>query len=97
MYDENGDYTGDDTVGYSAPVGFEASLSSGSGTAQRAVFGTSVDFTRTISTTDRVSPIDENSLIWYETKPGVLSDGSADPNTADYEVSAPPADGRMFL
>ena len=97
VYDENGDYTGDDTVGYSAPVGFEASLSSGSGTAQRAVFGTSVDFTRTISTTDKSLPIDENSLIWYETKPGVLSDGSADPDTADYEVSAPPADGQNVL
>ena len=38
-------------------------------------------------------PITETSLIWYETKPVLLEDGSADPNSADYKVAAMPLDG----
>lgn len=93
IVDENGDETGDYTTGYSPPVSFCANLSPGKGSAQAAVFGTDIDFTRSISTTDMELPITETSLIWYETEPGLLKDGSADPDTADYEVAAPPADG----
>lgn len=93
ILDENGDETGDYTMKYSAPVAFRASLSAGNGSAQREVFGVDIDFTRSISTADLSLPIIETSLVWYETKPGLLEDGSADPNTADYEVAAPPADG----
>lgn len=93
IVDENGDETGDYTTGYSSPVSFYANLSPGKGSAQAAVFGTDIDFTRSISTTDMELPITETSLIWYETEPGLLKDGSADPDTADYEVAAPPADG----
>ena len=93
IVDESGDETGDYTTGYSPPVSFCANLSPGKGSAQAAVFGTDIDFTRSISTTNRELPITETSLIWYETEPGLLKDGSADPDTADYEVAAPPADG----
>ena len=87
ILDENGDETGDYTVGYGPPVPFEASLSSGNGKAQREVF----------STTETDLPITKTSLVWYETEPELLEDGSADPNTADYEVAAPPADGLNTL
>lgn len=97
IVDENGDETGDYTAGYSPPVFFEASLSPGNGKAQREVFGTGIDFTRTLSTTDTSLPITETSLVWHETEPGVLEDGSADPDTADYEVAAPPAYGLNTL
>ena len=97
QFDENGDETGDPVAHYSAPVMFEASLSSGKGSAQREVFGTDVDFTRSISTTNIKLPITETSLVWYETDPVILPDGSADPNSADYEVAAPPADGLNVL
>ena len=40
--DENGDETGDPVAHYSAPFPFEASLSSGKGSAQKEVFGTDV-------------------------------------------------------
>lgn len=93
IYDDNGDYTGDDRIGYSAPVYFEANLSPGKGSAQAAVFGMDIDFTRSISTTDMDLPITETSLVWYETEPVLLEDGTADPASADYEVAAPPADG----
>lgn len=95
--DENGDETGDPVAHYSAPFPFEASLSSGKGIAQKEVFGTDVDYTRSVSTTDLRLPITETSLVWYETKPVLMPDGSADPDSADYEVAAPPADGLNVL
>lgn len=95
--DENGDGTGDPVKHYTAPVMFNASLSSGSGNAQKEVFGTDVDFTRSISTTEISLPITETSLVWHETDPVLLEDGSADPDSADYEVAAPPADGLNVL
>ena len=95
--DENEDETGDPVAHYTAPVKFEASLSSGKGKALKEVFGTDVDFTRSISTTNLRLPITETSLVWHETKPVLLPDGSADPDSADYEVAAPPADGLNVL
>ncbi len=97
IVDENGDETGDYARGYSPPVLFYASLSAGKGNAQKDVFGTDVDFTRTISTTDLSLPITVNSLVWYETEPVLLADGSPDSDSADYEVSARPADGLNVL
>lgn len=89
--DENGDDTGEDTAQYSPPVHFTASLSAGKGEAQKDIFGVDVDFTRSISTVETSLPIDETSLVWHETKPGLLEDGTADPDTADYTVAAKPA------
>ena len=91
IVDENGDFTGEYIVGYSAPEFFNANLSAGKGSAQADIFG--VNFTRTISTTDLSLPITETSLVWYETKPKILEDGRADPESADYKVAAPPAVG----
>ncbi|CUO99619.1 Uncharacterised protein [[Eubacterium] contortum] len=93
VLDENGDETGDEEIRYSTPVKFEANLSPGKGAAQAEAFGTDVDFTRAVSTTNLELPIVETSLVWYETDPGLLADGTADPNSADYEVAAPPATG----
>lgn len=93
IVDENGDFTGEYIVGYSAPEFFKANLSAGKGSAQADIFGVNVDFTRTISTTDLSLPITETSLVWYETKPKILEDGRADPESADYKVAAPPAAG----
>ena len=97
IVDDNGDETGDFTTGYSPPIEFYASMSAGKGNAQRDVFGTDVDFTRTISTVDLSLPINENSLVWHETAPVLLPDGSADPDSADYEVAAPRAEGLNVL
>ena len=97
ILDENGDETGDYETGYSPPVFFKASLSSGKGSAQANVFGVEIDYSRTISTTEMDLPITETSLVWYETTPVLLLDGTADPNSADYEVAAPPADGLNVL
>ena len=78
-------------AGYSKPVFFEANVSAGKGSAQEDVFGKDIDFTRTISTTDLTLPIDELSLVWIESEPKYLEDGTVDPNSADYKVAAKPA------
>lgn len=78
-------------AGYNKPVSFCANVSAGKGTAQEEVFGKDIDFTRTISTTDLILPIDELSLVWIESEPKYLEDGTVDPNSADYKVAAKPA------
>ena len=78
-------------AGYNKPVFFDANVSAGKGTAQEDVFGKDIDFTRTISTTDLTLPIDELSLVWIESEPKYMEDGTIDPNSADYKVAAKPA------
>lgn len=95
--DENGDFTGEYRVGYSGPIKFKASLSAGRGDAERDIFGINVDFTRTISTVDTELPITETSLVWYETEPKLLADGTADGDSADYTVAAKTAIGLNSL
>ena len=97
ILDMNGDFTGEYKIGYSAPVKFSASLSAGRGDAGNAAFGVDVDFTRTISTADTELPITETSLVWYETEPKLLTDGTADKDSADYTVAAKPANGLNSL
>lgn len=78
-------------AGYNKPVSFYANISAGKGTAQEEVFGKDIDFTRTISTTDLSLTIDELSLVWIESEPKYLEDGTVDTNGADYKVAAKPA------
>jgi len=77
------------TTGYSAPVLFKANISAGKGDSETAVFGTSLDFTRTISSCNMNLPIKQTSLIWYETTPILNADGTANKDSADYSIAAP--------
>lgn len=77
--------------GYNTPVLFYANISAGKGDAQADVFGSNVDYTRTISTTDMTCPIDELSLIWIESEPQYNPDGTVNADSADYKVAAYPA------
>ena len=97
ILDANGDETGDYEIRYSKPKQIDISLSAGHGSAYVNVFGADVECTRTIMTTDMKLPITETSLVWYETEPVFKEDGSVDDNSADYEVSAPPANGLDVL
>ena len=76
-------------IGYSAPVELDANISAGKGDSETAVFGTSLDFTRTISTCDMTVPIKQTSLVWYETIPVLNTDGTANKDSADYSIAAP--------
>lgn len=84
-------------AGYNNPVSFDFETSAGKGTAQTEVFGSDVDFTRTISTTDMSIPIDELSLVWIEHEPEFLSDGTVDPDSADYKVAAKPSKSKTDI
>lgn len=84
-------------AGYTNPVPFDFETSAGKGTAQTEVFGSDVDFTRTISTTDMSIPIDELSLVWIEHEPEFLPDGTVDPDSADYKVAAKPSKSKTDI
>lgn len=75
-------------AGYANPVLFYANISAGKGTSQEEVFGVSLDYTKTISTTDMDLPISETSLIWFETEPAYNADGTVNEASADYSVAA---------
>lgn len=97
ILDENGDYTGESTDVYSLPRKVKLNLSSGKGSARKDLFGMNIDFDRTLSTTDFSLNIVENSLIWYETEPIYLKNGSVDTDSADYVVSSKPLDALNVL
>ena len=73
-------------AGYNNPVSFYANISAGKGTSQEEVFGVSLDYTKTISTSDMDLPISETSLIWFETEPTYNADGTVNESSADYSV-----------
>ncbi len=85
IVDENGDETGDYDNGYTSPVAFLASLSASKGSAYADIFGTNLNYTRTLSTVEKL-PITEESLIW-KSEPITDADGTADKETADYTVA----------
>ena len=93
--DSNGDYTGDDIVEYVTPVEFHANLSATRGTqgftgtgASVDYFGADVDYSLIISTAQMDLPIDEHTLIWTEEPAIDAQSGLADPDTAQYIVTA---------
>lgn len=93
IYDESGNDELETRAGYKNPVLFRANLSAGQSNAEESPFGKDVSYDRVISTCDMDLPIDENSLIWVKNEPVFNADGTVNPDSADYEVSAPPLDG----
>lgn len=75
-------------AGYNNPVSFYANISAAKGNSDSKVFGISLDYTKTIATTDLTLPITETSLLWYETAPVIKDDGTIDDSTADYSIVA---------
>jgi len=75
-------------AGYNNSVPFYANISAAKGTSASEVFGVSLDYTKTISTSDMTLPLSETSLIWFETEPEYNADGSVDDASADYSVVA---------
>lgn len=97
IYDENGNEELETRAGYKKPVLFYASLSTGQSDAEESPFGKNVTYDRVISTCNTSLPIDENSLIWVKNTPVYNADGTVNPDSADYEVAAPPLDGLNSL
>ena len=78
----------EERAGYSNPVSFYANISAAKGISDSEVFGVSLDYTKTISTSDMTLPISETSLIWSETEPAYNDDGTVNEASADYSVVA---------
>ena len=78
-------------AGYNEPVIFYANISAGKGDVQADVFGSSVDYSRTISTCNMDCPITKLTRLWVGCEPKYNDDGSIDGDSANYEVAAPPA------
>lgn len=97
IYDDDGNPEFETITGYKEPVQFKASLSTGQSDAEESPFGKNVTYDRVISTCDTSLPIDENSLIWVKNMPVYNGDGTVNPDSADYEVAAPPLDGLNSL
>ena len=97
IYDEDGNPELETMAGYDNPVPFKASLSTGQSDAEESPFGKNVTYDRVISTCNTSLPIDENSLIWVKNTPVYNDDGTVNPDSADYEVAAPPLDGLNSL
>lgn len=85
IVDENGDETGDYIGGYASPVEFLATLSASRGNAYSDMFGTNLNYTRTLATVEKL-PIKEESLIWVS-EPVMKADGTVDEESADYTVA----------
>ena len=97
IYDDDGNLELETMAGFKEPVQFKASLSTSQSDAEESPFGKNVTYDRVISTCDTSLPIDENSLIWVKSKPTYNADGTVNPDSADYEVAAPPLDGLNSL
>lgn len=69
VVDADGNKTGEKTLSFATPVKFYANVSAARGTADVEQFGTNLDYTRTITTTDMTCPIQEDSRIWFDTLP----------------------------
>lgn len=78
-------------AGYNKPVVFYANISAGKGDVHADVFGSSVDYSRTISTCDMACPITKLTRLWIGCEPQYNEDGSVSGDSANYEVAAPPA------
>lgn len=93
--DENGNKipseTGEYEVGYSGVVEFFGNIAMSGGEAEAVEYGIDVSaYDATLIMEKGVLPIDETSLIWFESEVG-YTDGSmthADGHTADYKVLA---------
>lgn len=65
--DEDGFYTGEDIVLYSAPVLYtRGNVSPATGTSNTEQFGNLDNYDKVIVTSDLYCPIDENTVLWID-------------------------------
>lgn len=66
VQDEYGNYTGEGRIIYSDPMPRRANISPAKGTASVEMFGSDLNYTKTLVVTDMNCPIDENSILWVD-------------------------------
>lgn len=67
--DKNGLITGERTVTYTDPKPMQISVSAARGETGLEQFGTNVNYTHTLVTSDLHCPLNENSVLWIGRKP----------------------------
>lgn len=79
--------TGETRIVYSNPVEFKGNITMSGGESQAAEFGLNLGDYSAVLVLDKNSiPIDETSLVWFETEPKINPDGTVDQYSADYTV-----------
>lgn len=76
--DENGFQTGEYKIVYSNPVEVEGNVSSARGEVVTRQFGDDESYDRVIVMDDPKVPITKSSVLWIETMPTILPDGTTD-------------------
>lgn len=74
--DEDGNFTGEYTINYKAPVHMKANISPVIGEAQADLFGSDVDYDRVIVVDEPCCPIDEYSVLCIEITPDYDEEGN---------------------
>lgn len=86
--DENGDYTGEWKITYSAPVLVYGNISAATGNADLENFGTGVSYDKTIVLQNVDSVIEETTVLYLDNAPGApTTDEEVDPDKTYYTVS----------
>ena len=79
--------TGETTIGYENPVEFYGNISLSGGESEAKEFGIDVSAYDSVLVMNKSAlPIDETSLIWFESEPQYNADGTVDGKSADYTV-----------
>ena len=74
--DEYGNLTGEYRISYDNPVAVKANVSATRGESTTRQFGDDVSYDRIIVLDDPKFPIAESSILWIDTPPEILEDGS---------------------
>lgn len=82
LTDDDGYETGESTVSYEKPVKMMCNVSPATGEAQIGMFGNLESYDKVIVTDDMDCPIDENTVLFIDKKPG-YNNGKP---TFDYKV-----------
>jgi hypothetical protein len=86
VLDSDGYETGDFKNGYANPVSIKIRVSPNKGESNSQAFGLSLDYDRTMTTTDKL-PITEFSIIWIDSSPLLEADGSLSLNELDEPIT----------
>lgn len=70
LLDDDGNETGEYTIGYQKPVKIMCNVSPATGQAQIGMFGNLESYDKVIITDDMDCPIDENTVLFIDNKPG---------------------------
>lgn len=74
--DEYGNMTGEYEIHYTNPIAVCANISAARGESTTRQFGEDVSYDRIIVLDDQKFPIAESSILWIDTPPEILEDGT---------------------